>query len=155
MFKRTIKNNLTFAGEPLLRGRHKIHPYPAMLHPLLVDYLISEFAKENDIVFDPMCGSGVTLLQSNLKGHDSFGFDINPDGIEIAKNNLSQLLKERNITNPVNQNFNLHVLDTIAELDFETVKINANNTQIVLGTPPFSSSQQESKNKKMEILRYL
>lgn len=28
MFKRTIKKELSFAGEPLTRGRHKIHPYP-------------------------------------------------------------------------------------------------------------------------------
>jgi len=115
MFKRTIKNNLTFAGEPLLRGRHKIHPYPAMLHPLLVDYLISEFAKENDIVFDPMCGSGVTLLQSNLKGHDSFGFDINPLPLLIAKvksmnYNIEDLINDNKIiSNAIKQDSNFDI----------------------------------------------
>jgi DNA modification methylase len=84
-YPRTIKNSLSFAGENLLRGRHKIHPYPAMLHPLLVDSLLEDFAKDGDVVYDPFCGSGTTLLQANLKGHDSIGFDINPMALLIAK----------------------------------------------------------------------
>jgi site-specific DNA-adenine methylase len=85
IYARTTKDNLSFAGENLLRGRHKIHPYPAMLHPLLVDSLLKDFAKEDDIVYDPFCGSGVVLLQSNLQGHNSIGFDINPMALLIAK----------------------------------------------------------------------
>lgn len=85
MFKRTIKKELSFAGEPLTRGRHKIHPYPAMLHPLLVDFLIKEFANKDDVIFDPFCGSGVTLLQAGINNHEAFGFDINPLALLIAK----------------------------------------------------------------------
>lgn len=85
MYKRTIKEDYSFTGEPLTRGRHKIHPYPAMLHPLLVDALLKKFAKKGDIVFDPFCGSGVTLLQAGLNGNKSFGFDINPLALLIAK----------------------------------------------------------------------
>jgi site-specific DNA-methyltransferase (cytosine-N4-specific) len=85
MYKKTIQKELSFAGEKLTRERHKIHPYPAMLHPLLVNFLIKKYAKENDIIFDPFCGSGVTLLQSALNNHSSIGFDINPLSLLIAK----------------------------------------------------------------------
>lgn len=85
MYKRTVQNKLSFVGERLMRGRHKIHPYPAMLHPLLVDFLLEKYANKNDVVFDPFCGSGVTLLQSSVKGHKSIGFDINPLALLIAK----------------------------------------------------------------------
>lgn len=85
MYKRTVKKELSFAGEPLTRGRHKIHPYPAMLHPLLVDFLIKEFANKDDIIFDPFCGSGVTLLQAGINDHEAFGFDINPLALLITK----------------------------------------------------------------------
>lgn len=90
MYNRTIKEALTFVGEPLTRGRHKIHPYPAMLHPLLVDFLIKEFAKKGNIIFDPFCGSGVTLLQAGINNFESFGFDINPLALLIAKVKTSQ-----------------------------------------------------------------
>jgi DNA modification methylase len=85
MYKRTTQKELSFSGEKLTRGRHKIHPYPAMLHPLLVDYLIKKYAQKDDIIFDPFCGSGVTLLQSSVSGHPSIGFDINPLALLIAK----------------------------------------------------------------------
>ncbi len=82
---RTEQKELSFHGRQLLRGRHKIHPYPAMLHPLLVDFLITKYAKKADVIFDPFCGSGVTLLQSNIKGYESIGFDINPIAVLIAR----------------------------------------------------------------------
>lgn len=84
-YERTSKNELSFAGERLLSGRHKIHPYPAMLHPLLVNFLLKKYAKKNDVIFDPFCGSGVTLLQSSINNHKSIGFDINPLALLIAK----------------------------------------------------------------------
>lgn len=85
LYKRTIKKELSFEGENLLRDRHKIHPYPAMLHPLLVDYLIEQYAKSGCVVFDPFCGSGVVPLQANINGYHSIGFDINPLALLIAK----------------------------------------------------------------------
>ncbi len=84
-YPRTDQKELSFHGEQLLRGRHRIHPYPAMIHPLLVNFLIEKYAKREDVVFDPFCGSGVTLLESKIKGHDSFGLDINPMALLIAR----------------------------------------------------------------------
>ena len=81
----TFRDDLSFAGKPLLTGRHRIHKYPAMLHPLLVDHLLNKYSRTGDIVFDPFCGSGVTLLQAALKGYTSIGFDINPLALLIAK----------------------------------------------------------------------
>jgi len=85
MYKRIVQNELSFVGESLLRGRHRIHPYPAMLHPLLVDYLLKRYAANDDVVFDPFCGSGVTLLQSSINGYKSIGCDINSLALLIAK----------------------------------------------------------------------
>ena len=85
VYTRTEQKELSFFGEQLLRGRHRIHPYPAMLHPLLVDFIIDIYAKNRDVVFDPFCGSGVTLLQSGINGHKSIGFDINPLALLIAR----------------------------------------------------------------------
>ena len=56
-----------------------------MLHPLLVNFLIEEYAKKGDVILDPFCGSGVTLLQSKINGYESVGFDINPMALLIAR----------------------------------------------------------------------
>ena len=56
-----------------------------MMHPALADSLLQRFAKTNDIVFDPFCGSGTVLLASSMQGHHSIGYDINPLALLIAK----------------------------------------------------------------------
>lgn len=98
-YPRKVSPQLSFRGESLLRGRHLIHPYPAMFHPLLVDYLIDEFAKNGDTILDPFCGSGVVCLQASEKGYKSAGFDINPmalliSDVKLQKYNKNLLLKE-------------------------------------------------------------
>lgn len=76
---------LSFVGMPLLQGRHRLHSYPAMLHPLLVDSLLDKYGREGDVVLDPFCGSGVTLFQASAKGYRSYGLDINPVALLIAR----------------------------------------------------------------------
>ena len=56
-----------------------------MLHPLLVNFLIDTYAGKEDVVFDPFCGSGVTLLQARVNGYESVGFDVNPMALLIAR----------------------------------------------------------------------
>ena len=85
LFQKEIRDDLSFKGKPLRTGRHKIHPYPAMLHPLLVDHFINLYADKESIILDPFCGSGVTLLQSSLHGNNSIGLDINPLALAIAR----------------------------------------------------------------------
>ena len=84
-FQYEKSKDLSFLGERLIRGRHKIHPYPAMLHPLLVDYLLDHYATKKSTVLDPFCGSGVTLVQAGLRGNKSIGFDINPLALLVAE----------------------------------------------------------------------
>lgn len=140
MFKRTVKKELSFAGEPLTRGRHKIHPYPAMLHPLLVDFLIKEFANKDDVIFDPFCGSGVTLLQAGINNHEAFGFDINPLALLIAKvkttkYNIDDLKKDfEKLKNDLEKNKKLDIPE-INNIDYwysEEVKNDLGNIRYVL-----------------------
>lgn len=65
-------------------GRAGIHDYPAMLHYLLVEDLLNSFAKKDSIVYDPFCGSGVSIVQA-LKAHKKvIGTDINPLALLVA-----------------------------------------------------------------------
>lgn len=97
-FTRIVNTELSYHGEQLLRGRHRIHPYPAMLHPLLVNHLLHAYAKSGDVVFDPFCGSGVTLLQAAVHGYESVGFDINPIGLLITRAKTTTYLREKLLT---------------------------------------------------------
>ena len=53
--------------------------------PQIPRNLILRYSKEKDLVLDPMCGCGTTLVECKLTGRNAIGFDINPCALELAK----------------------------------------------------------------------
>ena len=64
---------------------HGIHPYHAKFIPAIPREFILEYSKPNDIILDPFCGSGTTLLEAMISNHDSYGVDMNYIAYKIAK----------------------------------------------------------------------
>jgi len=52
----------------------------------LMDILFQEYGvKKGDIVLDPFCGSGSTIVQGKISGVQCYGFEINPFSSFLAK----------------------------------------------------------------------
>ena len=67
---------------------HDIHRYSGKFIPQIASRAISLLTKPNDLVVDPYCGSGTTLVESALLHRRSIGFDLNPLAILIARTKL-------------------------------------------------------------------
>ena len=64
---------------------HNFHPFPAKFIPQIPRIMITEFTKPKDMVFDPFCGSGTTLVEAKLLGRNSIGTDLHPIGYFASK----------------------------------------------------------------------
>ena len=64
---------------------HGIHPYPAMMIPQVARRLIEMYGRKGDVLLDPYCGTGTTLLEGMLANLKSTGTDLNPLARLIAK----------------------------------------------------------------------
>jgi DNA modification methylase len=84
-----------FPTQKASEGRAAIHDYPAMLHYLLVDDLLSSFSKKESIVYDPFCGSGVTIVQALKFQKRVIGTDINPLALLIAETRTLNVIPEK------------------------------------------------------------
>jgi modification methylase len=72
------------------RGRYvpttRVHP--AKMLPALAAHAISAYTKPGDLVLDPMCGVGTTLVEAVHAGRHAIGVDIEPKFTAIAAANL-------------------------------------------------------------------
>jgi len=64
---------------------HGLHYYPAKFIPQFPGFFIDRFSERKDLVVDPMCGAGTTLIESALKGRRFFGSDIDPIAALISR----------------------------------------------------------------------
>lgn len=76
---------------------HRLHPYKGKFIPHLVEYFLDShtdeykkttFFKKSDIILDPFCGSGTTLVQANELGLHSIGIDVSTFNCTITEAKL-------------------------------------------------------------------
>ena len=86
---------------------HRLHPYKGKFIPQLVEYFLDEhtdkfkkksFFKRGDIVLEPFCGSGTTLVQANELGINAIGVDVSAfnsfiTNIKIEKHDTDSVKK--------------------------------------------------------------
>ena len=70
--------DLNFHGADGNYSSHGWHPFPAKFPPQLPKFFIERLSTANDIVFDPMLGSGTTLVEALRLGRRAVGCDIDP-----------------------------------------------------------------------------
>jgi len=64
-----------------------IHPFPARMPLSIAADLIKYFSNHGDVVLDPMCGSGTTLIAARSLGRSPVGVDTDRLAVLVSKCN--------------------------------------------------------------------
>jgi site-specific DNA-methyltransferase (adenine-specific) len=67
--------------------------YPTQKPLLLLERIIQLTTDDNDLVVDPFCGSGTTLVAAKLMKRRYLGIDILPEAVVLSKQRLSDPVK--------------------------------------------------------------
>jgi DNA modification methylase len=62
--------------------------YPTQKPIKLLERIIELASNEGDVVYDPFCGSGTTLVAATKLGRIAMGSDISPEAVEIATHRI-------------------------------------------------------------------
>lgn len=62
--------------------------YPTQKPIELIEKIISISTNEGDVILDPFCGSGTTLVAAELMNRKGIGIDISREAVEITKSRL-------------------------------------------------------------------
>ena len=68
--------------------------HPAIFPESLAKDHILSWSNPNDLVFDPMCGSGTTLKMAKMNDRNYLGCDISKEYVKIAKKRLRSVQKK-------------------------------------------------------------
>jgi len=69
--------------------------YPTQKPILLLEQIIKVASDEGDVVLDPFCGSGTTLVAAKNLGRKFIGIDKSAEAIELTKKRLRALIRSR------------------------------------------------------------
>ena len=64
--------------------------YPTQKPVLLLEQIICLATDEGDIVLDPFCGSGTTLVAAKLLGRSAIGIDASAEAVKLTRRRLAE-----------------------------------------------------------------
>ena len=128
-YKRITDNRWSYKTANTKEYTHCYHTYPAMMIPQIARALIEEFSPKDkcELLFDPYCGSGTSLVEASLKGINSIGTDLNPLARLIAKVKTTKYDIEniKRLFHDIQSNFVFYSEEQVVNKNFDRISNNS------------------------------
>lgn len=128
-----------FIHNPPPRNKEVLR-HPAKYPETLAQEFIEFFTKKGQVVFDPMVGTGSTLIGALRSGRHSFGVELNPVYVDIAR---QLIVSERASLESVQDGLDRNALQCeviqgdVAEIERHVLEHNIPTIDYVLTSPPY------------------
>lgn len=86
-----VKGSWEYADADTQHLTHNIHRYSGKFIPQIAARAVSLLTVPGELVVDPYCGSGTTLVESVLLGRRAVGIDLSPLAVLIARTKVTPL----------------------------------------------------------------
>jgi len=121
---------------------HGLFPYRGKFHPQLIKALMNIIGiKEDEVILDPMCGSGTLNVEASLIGINSIGIDKNPFACFMSKVKLQSLELSLDLLNKMSESPD-KILDKFLNVKSVPEKL-------------LNSDDEESKLERVFLLAFL
>ena len=102
MIKETKEIDWTFMKENTREFTHIYHDYPARMIPQIPRNILKLLEeKEGNMLFDPYCGSGSSLVEGLMAGLNVIGTDINPLAKLISEAKTEYSIEPNDLSNEI------------------------------------------------------
>ncbi|MHA1224251.1 MAG: TRM11 family SAM-dependent methyltransferase, partial [Candidatus Heimdallarchaeaceae archaeon] len=98
------------------------------------------YSQLNDLILDPMVGSGTTIIEAKLIGRNSVGIDINKTPLELAKERIKRTLSNYKTEHML-------FLGDARKMD----KIKDNSVDLICTHPPYLNIIKYSENNPNDL----
>lgn len=129
--------------------------HPAKFPETLVSYFLREFSLPGDRVFDPMAGTGSTLLSALAAGRQAYGIELNPQFHRIACTRLENYLA--GVPRAARQQWRLQCGDAARARSYRGLP---KNFDYILTSPPYwdmlrmKGAETQQKRKQAGLLQF-
>jgi DNA modification methylase len=86
---RVLHGGMVNADLKYFKDDTRLHPTQKPI--ILFEEIIRKLTKEGDVVFDPFCGSGTTLLAAENTGRSCIAFEIEPRYCNVILSRFKEL----------------------------------------------------------------
>lgn len=146
-FKQEITTVFSFKERGTWATHYLNASYRGNFAPEIARNMILRYTNEGDLILDPMCGSGTTLIESKLLNRNAIGVDINPKAVILSKNRIDFDCK-------TSSNIKTYI-GNARELN----KISNDSVDFILTHPPYANiisySEEEGDLSKLTVKRFV
>ncbi|MGI0407238.1 DNA methyltransferase [Helicobacter himalayensis] len=110
------------------KARERVH-YPTQKPIALLERIIQIASNEGDLLLDPFCGSGTTLLAAKLNNRHFIGIDTSQEAVKISKERLTNPIKSQSVVLNKGREFFLNQQINLKKyiLDIEFIPVQRHN----------------------------